>query len=253
MILAATAETLGWLSIDLGLLSYLSVGLLGGLVTFSLVLLLIERRTIGKRREFASRVLKASRLHLPERGSLRFRVSNFNWVLDPNEPAYRFSIAGFNERAEAIQVRDVEVVFLRADVQVAKDRPRDRLTGYRIDHLNFPSREWEVRDLEAGDIRYNHEEVQEAMGCDKVQVVMRYVNGEEFRFDVPVGEGREAAMVVQETRRRRPLVVMLLLLGTVVMGIGLVARIDPVTFLGLLVMLLSLPPVAWSIAKGTSR
>jgi len=152
MILAATAETLGWLSIDLALLSYLSLGLVGGLVTFSLVLLLIERRTKGKRREFASRVLKAFGLRLPERGGLYFQASNFdfNWVLDPNEPVYTFSIAGFNDRAEDIEVLDVEVVFLRGDVQVAKDRPRDRVTGYRIDRLNFPSREWRVQAVEAG-------------------------------------------------------------------------------------------------------
>jgi len=91
------------------------------------------------------------------------------------------------------------------------------------------------------------------MGYDEVQVVMRYADGEEVRFNVPVGGGREAAMVVKESRRWQPLGMMLLVLGTVVTGIGLVVRSDPVAFLGLIVMLLSLARVAWSIAKGTSR
>jgi hypothetical protein len=93
-------------------------------------------------------------------------------------------------------VRDVDVKFFRGGVELASDRPKDTEEGYHADYLNFPSRQWVVKKLEAGNIKDVPEEIEEAKECDTAQLVVRLPGGNVSKMDIPVqgGEGVEEAI-----------------------------------------------------------
>lgn len=126
--------------------------------------------------------------YLQRRGELRYVISDFKWEEKPYLREYTFYVKVFNERGVGIGVRDVNVEFLREGKEVVgTDRPRDSLTGFHADFLNFPSREWVVRKLKMGDIELkegnissNYKKLQWLKKeCDKARLVVRLPDGKE--------------------------------------------------------------------------
>jgi uncharacterized protein YutD len=126
-------------------------------------------------------------------GKLHYVVSDFKWEQDKDSPPYTFYVKVFNEREVDTGIRDVDVTFYRRGVEVLSDRPKDTEEGYHADYLNFPSRQWVVKKLEAGDIRHRPEEIEEAKACDTAHLVVRLPGGNVSKMDIPVqgGEGAE--------------------------------------------------------------
>jgi len=129
-------------------------------------------------------------------GKLHYVISGFTWDESEAPPRYTFSIKVFNEQEVDTGVRDVDVKFCRGGVEVISDRPKDTVEGYHADYLNFPSRQWIVKKLEAGDIRDRPEDIMMAKECEIAQLMVRLPGGNVSKIDIPVRGGKEVEQTI---------------------------------------------------------
>jgi hypothetical protein len=92
---------------------------------------------------FGERALRTS-------GEIKLRTSR--WELKPakDDPAthtYKLSIFAFNDMEINTAARDVRVVFVKQGKQPMVSTPKDAVSNYRIDALDFPSRSPITRDV----------------------------------------------------------------------------------------------------------
>jgi hypothetical protein len=101
-------------------------------------------------------------------GLIRYRLSDFTWDKEYSG-MYTFYIKVFNETDQGTGVRDVAVKFVdktkqRPDIV---DYPKDTVEDYFVDYLNFPSQQWTVRKLRAG----NPQKTEAAKECHEAYLI----------------------------------------------------------------------------------
>jgi hypothetical protein len=129
-------------------------------------------------------------------GKLRYVISDFSWDESEDLPRYTFYIKVFNEQEVDTGVRDVDVKFCRGGAEVISDRPKDTEEGYHADYLNFPSRQWVVKKLEAGDIRDKPGEIIKAKECDTARLMVRLPGDNVSTLNIPMQGGEEVEQTI---------------------------------------------------------
>src|SRR5918994_1763375 len=129
-------------------------------------------------------------------GKLRYVISDFSWDESENLSRYTFYIKVFNEQEVDTGVRDVDVKFCRGGAEVISDRPKDGEEGYHADYLNFPSRQWVVKKLEAGDIRDKPGEIIKAKECDTARLMVRLPGDNVSTLNIPMHGGEEVEQTI---------------------------------------------------------